>query len=272
MIILENEEKEIIKFLWSQEIYDIFYNNKTLIKDIIEKINNTKMPNKNIIKKNTKIFTKKIIKVIKKIKIKYYKKITNKKFNNNLILVEGSNGVGKSTFISIIIKMLNCKEILICDYKNDVQTIINKKANINKIKFINQNINKEDIFENKFNLMFFENNNFLENNLKEEAIKKSNKIILLIEPNLLGIKKAKEILEKYINEKNISKNKIKIIFNKTTPFSISDLILSQLFSDFEVIGKIKLNYKYDLAINCNFNQIDKEIKKEYLKIIKKIGG
>ena len=115
--------------------------------------------------------------------------------------------------------------------------------------------------------MLFENKN-----LKEEIIKKSDEIILLIEPNLLGIKKAKEILEIYINKINIPKNKIKIIFNKITPFSISNLILEQVFSDFKIIGKINFNYKYDLAINCNLKQIDKEIKKEYLKIIKRLGG
>lgn len=96
-MILEKEEKEIINFLWSQEIYDIFYNNKTLIKEIIEKINNKKYLNKNIKKNNKKIFNnKKIIKAIRKFKIKYYRKIRknqNKKINNKLIFIEGSNGV-----------------------------------------------------------------------------------------------------------------------------------------------------------------------------------
>jgi len=96
MIILENEEKEIIKFLWSQEIYDIFYNNKTLIKEIIEKINNKKCLNKETEIKNKKIFNgKEIIKKLKKIKIKYYRKIKKNKnttISNKIIFIEGSNG------------------------------------------------------------------------------------------------------------------------------------------------------------------------------------
>lgn len=178
---------------------------------------------------------------------------------------------GKSIFISIFVKLINCRNVLIYDFKKDVKTIIGLKENLNKIRFF-YNVKYEDILinKNKYNLIVFENNNYLENNLKKEILKSADEIILLIEPNLLGIKKSKEILEKNINEFNISKNKIKIIFNKITPFSISDLILKQLFSDFKIIGKIKFNYKYDLAINCNLKQINNEIKNEYFKIIKNI--
>jgi len=94
MMILEKEEREIINFLWSQEIYDIFYNNKTLIKEIIEKINNKKHLNENK-KKNIKKFlnNKKIIKKIRKFKLKYCRKMRKPiNINNKLIFVEGGNG------------------------------------------------------------------------------------------------------------------------------------------------------------------------------------
>jgi len=277
MMILEKEEREIINFLWSQEIYDIFYNNKTLIKEIIEKINNKKPLNKSKKINDIKIFNKKVIKLVKKLKLKYYRKkqkIINKNIKNKLIYVEGSNGVGKSIFICILVKLINCERILIYDLKNDVKTIIKSKDTNNKINFISKNFKCEDFFNNKdkYNLIIFENSNYIENDVKKEILKKSDEIILLVEANLLGIKKSKEILEQDINKFNISKNKIKIIFNKIMPFSINDLILNQLFSDFEIIGKLKFNYKYDLIINYNLKTIDNEIKKEYLKIIKKIGG
>ena len=276
-MILEKEEREIINFLWSQEIYDIFYNNKTLIKEIIEKINNKKPLNKSKKINDIKIFNKKVIKLVKKLKLKYYRKkqkIINKNIKNKLIYVEGSNGVGKSIFICILVKLINCERILIYDLKNDVKTIIKSKDTNNKINFISKNFKCEDFFNNKdkYNLIIFENSNYIENDVKKEILKKSDEIILLVEANLLGIKKSKEILEQDINKFNISKNKIKIIFNKIMPFSINDLILNQLFSDFEIIGKLKFNYKYDLIINYNLKTIDNEIKKEYLKIIKKIGG
>jgi len=180
---------------------------------------------------------------------------------------------GKSTFISIFLKLINCGNILIYDFENDVKTIIAPKENLNKIRFLN-NIKYEDILKNKnkYNLIVFENNNCLENKLKKEILKNADEIIFLVEPNLLGIKKSKEILEKDINEFNVTKSKIKIIFNKINPFSISDLILKQLFSDFKIIGKIKFDYKYDIAINCNLKQINSEIKNKYVKIIKNIGG
>ena len=107
MMILEKEEKEIINFLWSQEIYDIFYNNKTLIKEIIEKINNKKFEQKEI--NIRKIFNKKIIlKTFKKIKIKFYrkiKKIKNKNINNKLIILEGSNGAREKYIYSYFYKI-----------------------------------------------------------------------------------------------------------------------------------------------------------------------
>lgn len=98
-MILEKEEKEIINFLWSEQIYDIFYNNKTLIKEIIEKINNKKYIDKKENKNSKKVFNKEIIiKTIRKFKIKYYRKIRkiqNKNINKKLIFLEGSNGARK---------------------------------------------------------------------------------------------------------------------------------------------------------------------------------
>ena len=110
------------------------------------------------------------------------------------------------------------------------------------------------------------------NNSFEEIEKTADIYIFLIEPNITEINKSKKILEKYIYEYNIPKNKIKIIFNKINKYSIDYNILKNIFSEYRIIGKLKLNIKYNYLINKNIKIIDEEIKLDFLKIISKIKG
>ena len=66
------------------------------------------------------------------------------------------------------------------------------------------------------------------------------------------------------------KDKIKIVFNKQTITSIKKVILDKIFSDFEILGQLHYDKYYNFFINTNAKYITKKIKKEYLKIIKKI--
>ena len=106
-------------------------------------------------------------------------------------------------------------------------------------------------------------------NFYAKIIKKSNINIFIVEPNLLEIQKSKNILKIYKEEWNIDNNKINILFNKFNKNSIDINILKIIFSEYNIIGKIDINNKYNLIINKNANKIDKNIKKEYLKIIEK---
>ena len=85
----------------------------------------------------------------------------------------------------------------------------------------------------------------------------------------MEIQKSKNILKIYKEEWNIDNNKINILFNKFNKNSIDINILKIIFSEYNIIGKIDKNNKYNLIINKNANKIDKNIKKEYLKIIEK---
>lgn len=85
----------------------------------------------------------------------------------------------------------------------------------------------------------------------------------------MEIQKSKNILKIYKEEWNIDNNKINILFNKFNKNSIDINILKIIFSEYNIIGKIDINNKYNLIINKNANKIDKNIKKEYLKIIEK---
>ena len=235
----------------------------------------------------------------------------NKLINNSkkIITIIGASNSGKTIFSSLISKIIKNKKILLIDFdflNNNISTIfgVNKlpQKNNNKINVTN-NIkkliikinnklhlicgletifNEEQINKNKIKEVLDElkkeydfiiidtNTEDYKNNLKI-ILEESTECIMLVEPNLIGIKNTKKILEKYINKWKINKEKIFIIFNKINKYSISENLLNKLFIDFNILGKIKNNIKHNLIINNNIKIINKKIKKEYLKIINKIN-
>ena len=204
------------------------------------------------------------------------------------------------------------KKILIIDFdyfNNSIQTLFGKniKNNENKIQEKN-NIQEEqneikkiiikinskiDVISKMNNINF---NNEIElfkiiNNLKKEydfiiidldqenrninlkkLINNADKIIFITEPNLLQIKKAKNLLEKYINEWNIEKEKIYILFNKIKHDTICFDILKEVFKNYNIIGKINFIKNCNTLINQNMNSyfLENKIKKQYKNIAKKI--
>ena len=343
IVILKEKNDELKNYLFSQGIYEIFLNNKItidelikiinkknkiikeneineeikLIKEIIlknkKKINKNKFKNNYLLKlKNNKLINKKTIKnkiinnkLIKKIK---YKKIKNNLLNKNKIIsIVGTNGVGKSIFSSIFIKLIKNKKILLIDFdifnksintnfgvsksnkkienydKNNINNLIIKvNKNINLLCVtdmlfggnyrINKNKTKEMLenFTNIYDLIIIDTTSECFFDFTKEILQKTDLIIFLVEPNITELKKSKNLLDIYINNWKIKKKKINIVFNKYNINSISNDILKILFSDFNILGKIKLNNKYNLIINNNLKKIDKKIKKEYLEIINKL--
>ena len=242
----------------------------------------------------------------KKQKIKEVKELNSQK---EIICILGSGGVGKSIFTVNLAKSLiySKKKILIIDFdilNNSLHTILGVKKYSEKIsKKIKENnlikdkiglkelkikINKRIDLISGINLLFdskYKINNIQFNNLfndvkkfydviiidtssecffnyTKDIIKKSNINIFIVEPNLLEIQKSKNILKIYKEEWDIDNNKINILFNKFNKNSIDINILKIIFSEYNIIGKIDINNKYNL-------KIDKNIKKEYLKIIEK---
>ena len=99
----------------------------------------------------------------------------------------------------------------------------------------------------------------------------SDENIMISGANLLEVKKTKRLLQIYNEEWQISKNKIKLVFNKCTKNSIDNKTLKKIFYGYKIIGKIKLSDYYDIVINNStqrVNTIEKEIKEIGEKIIK----
>lgn len=87
----------------------------------------------------------------------------------------------------------------------------------------------------------------------------SDECIFLTEPNLLELSKSKRILDLY-DKWNIERNKIKIIFNKFCKNSIDIKLLKNIYSDYTILGYIKLRNNYSKIINENFKNVEKEEK------------
>lgn len=212
----------------------------------------------------------------------------NQKNNNKIISISGTGGVGKSITTLKIAKYLEKKnkKILVIDLdylnksiglilgiseKKDI-TKINKKIDLietnKKIEIINDIKQYKKIYD--YILIDTSSEVFLE--LTEKILNISDINIFLIEPNLLGIKKANTLLDIYTENWRIEKNKIKIIFNKYNKYSIKYEIIKKIFSKFKIIGKIKINEKYDLIINKNnLDYLLINHKNSYKRIIRKIN-
>ena len=184
---------------------------------------------------------------------KYSEKISKKIKENNLI----KDKIG--------LKELKIKINKRIDLISGINLLFDSKYKINNIQF-NNLFNDIKKF---YDVIIIDTSSECFFNYTKDIIKKSNINIFIVEPNLLEIQKSKNILKIYKEEWNIDNNEINILFNKFNKNSIDINILKIIFSEYNIIGKIDINNKYNLIINKNANKIDKNIKKEYLKIIEK---
>lgn len=183
---------------------------------------------------------------------KYPLKIENKLNNINNLNIE-----------DLIIK-INKKIDLI----SATNLLFNTKEKIDLIK-IEKIINK---LKEIYNTIIIDTSSECFFDFTKIIIKLSNKNIFVTETNILEIKKAKELLNIYINEWKIDKMKFNILFNKYDKNCIDINLLKELFCEFNIIGTLKYNAKYNKLINKNIksNLINKKIRDEYLKINKNI--
>ena len=131
-------------------------------------------------------------------------------------------------------------------------------------KIINFNLIKK--LEKNYNYILLENYFNKNNLLNKKIINNSEKNILIINPNLLGIKNGKKIIEKNKLNKN---NNLKILINNYNKNSIDEEIIKNIFKENKIIGKINYEIEYEKIINTNFKNINFLLKKynENLKTI-----
>ena len=280
---INNKIKE--KIIKNKLLNFIFYKNnkrKQILEKIINKENNENNENKVIsILGNSgsgkSIFSVMLAKSIKK----QFKKILIIDFdilNNSLHTILGVKKYSEE--IKKIIEKNNYKnneiniENLIIKINNKIDLI----SGINLIFDANNKISNEKIKEIIEKLKIYYDVIIIDTTSEcffdytKEIIKISNKSIYLTEANLIEISKSKRMLEMYYTNWNIEKNKINIIFNKFNKKCIDISLLKNLYSDYNILGFLKLKNNYSELINNNFKNISikNNILKKYNFIWKKI--
>lgn len=278
---IKNNNIEIIKDIKNKNIIRIFYNNEIKIEQLKKynqiknnnenkkEINNKKLKSKTIIFLGERQVGKSIIILgITKSLEKNNKKILlielNKKESDLLFMLSKNENNRENTNLKI--KEQKIKKYKKTNknyfYKKNIKIIQNLIVNINKNtgiisykKIINLNIIKK--LEKKYDYIFIEIDSEKNNFKNKKLIKNIDKKILIIRPNILGIKNAKKIIEKN------KINKYKIIINNYNKYSINTEIIEKIFKE-KIIGKIKHNQEYDEIINNNF-EISKENVKNLIK-------
>ena len=196
--------------------------------------------------------------------------------NNSLHTILGKNKYNKivknkiNNFEKININDLIIKINKKIDLISGIDLLFDSKYKINNYKL--ERILKE--LREKYDIMLIDTSSECIFDYTQCLVQNSDKAMFLIEANLLEVKKAKRLLEIYLENWNIKKEKINIIFNKYNFNSINFNILKNIFNEIKIIGKINFNKNYNLIINKNNRLKNKlinlKIRKEYLKIINKI--
>lgn len=185
---------------------------------------------------------------------KYSQKIRNKIKNNNLL---------KEIKIEELIIKINLK----IDLVSGINLLFDSKYKISSEKV--KNILSK--LKEKYEIIIIDTSSECFFDYTKEIIKNSNLNIFILEANLLEIKKAKNLLNIYINNWEIPQENINILFNKYNENSIDISILKKIFSGFNILGKLSFNPQYNLIINKNnINKLNIILKNEYLKINKNL--
>lgn len=287
--------KKIYKIYYLKN-YKAFFNNLNSLETSKEEISKNIEDFKNMIieqgkflESNNIIQENRILKNNKSIDEKNI--IRNKSYlsRGRIISISGVYGSGKSIISIIIAKYLNkYKKVLLVDsdiFNYSINTILGitkTKYEKNQSKIFNnvskyeenlyilnlyknnlENVNYTyivDLFENlreEFDFIIIDTSADLDSSQNNIIFSISDKVIVLIEPNLSEVKKSNLYLEKIIKDFEVQKNKINIIFNKINKYKISNRVLKEIYSEINIIGEINYSEKYNLIINKNiFKEID----------------
>ncbi|MCI9247446.1 MAG: AAA family ATPase [Clostridia bacterium] len=185
---------------------------------------------------------------------KYPEKVASKIKNNNLL---------KPLQIEELIMKINSKVDLIAG----ISLLFDGQYQISKVK-IKTILSK---LKEKYDAIIIDTSSECFLDYTKEIMKNSNVNIFMVEPNLLEIKKAKKLLNIYINQWGIPQSDFHILFNKYNENSIDSSILKNIFSGFSILGKLSNSSQYNLLIDKNDTKcLKKDLQKEYLNIFQRL--
>lgn len=260
---LKKQVDEKINILKKYNINNIFLNKEININKLISIIEN-----KNYINSNENYSNDNKFKFIIKNKITKNKISLDK---NKIITINGKSGSGKTLITIMLAKYLEKlkKKILIIDYNKNIKMILGIKNRNTKYTSKIDIGNYNDLINKKYNydIVIIDVENKLTEKDKIEVLKNSDINIILLEPNLIGIKETRIIIDKIKKELNNISN-FYIIKNKVDKYCVDNEIIKRCFSEITIIGDIKYDSIYNNLINKNFNNTFINSKIKMLKIIK----
>lgn len=293
IFIMEMENGRLRSFLEKKGISKIFLEDDFETEDITNSLLERK------VKQDISFEIEELKKIVKKDQKKIFSK------DCKVVAVAGNYSSGKSLITSLLGKSANRigRKTVIIDF-DIINSSINTIFRIKKYKvyenkgdvecFITHISSNLDVFcgidalfteENKISFEKVENlisdlkdiydliliDTSSETTLKFMKVVLANvdKIVFLLEPNLLEIKKAEGLLEVYVEDWEISPKKIEILLNKVNINSVDQDILKEIFGSFKIIGKINFSVKFTELAN-NIKESDLGLNK-YIKLLEKIG-
>lgn len=291
VFIMENENTRLRSFLEKKNISKIFTDGEFELNEIIRKI----------LKEDDRNFNIEVEKLKELIDMENSKKTFKE---SKVVAISGNYGSGKSILTSLLGQAAKKNKIktIIIDFDiinnsintifrvkryssyedNDINSLITKIGNYldvfcgidtlfteeNKISFEKvENLISE--LKDIYDLILIDTSSETVLKFIKVVLANVDKVIFLVEPNLLQIKKAENLLEIYVEDWEIYPKKIEILFNKVNSNSIDKDILKEIFGKFKIIGKINESNKFtELAndIRCENLGLNK-----YIKILEKIS-
>lgn len=242
VIYINKYDEYNINFFNSKGIYQIYKIEDMNVQEIKEILENNFAENEKI---NSEIsYLKRILK----------KEAFSKNIKSKLIVFWGEKNVGKTIFSTTtaqIVEEQKKKAIIISFdiYKKDLSILLNCDDVVNRRIKVNSMLdiiyidekNKLDIslLEKEYEYIIIDSSN------NSEIIKciliKKFKIFFIVESTILGVNKARLLLENFINKYVIDVDCIEIIFNRCDKRSISKYILKEIFEEYKILGFCKDN-------------------------------
>ena len=268
-VFLDKEDVDIENFLNSKKIYRIYYLDENGIDVFINSLRSNNTVSMGI-SEEIESLKKIILNPQEENKSKWIQK------EKSVIAITGNPGSGKSIITCLLAKQIEKqkKKVAILEYSSyggSIETIFGIRLKENFKKY-SKNIDiysfsKEEIkhyeigelinkIEKEHDFVIIDTGTNEEFKHIKAILSCSDKVVFLLEPNLLGVYKAKTMLEIFVTDYGVNVDKIKIVFNKSNKYQITESILEEVFSNFENIGNISYDEKYDSFINKHLSLID----------------
>lgn len=103
------------------------------------------------------------------------------------------------------------------------------------------------------------------------ALTIATNVLFVTEPNNISINRTQRLFNEVYNAWGIDENKLKIIFNKVSKYSIEKTIVREIFKQYKIAGFINYDDNYIRHLNCKKPYITDNESLEYEEILEEFN-